>query len=191
MDINQENNTRNGIVVVRKSSIVKNIFFILIGLILGSAIVGLLFLSYNNKEEKDASVKPKVDKGKRVGDNTPDASNPKNILMSIEVSKFSGVVTAIENSSILVKTSFFGEEKNFNVLIDGNTTISKRKTGTASQTGGDPNQNISESSAKFSDIKKGDGVFVDASENIKEKKEFLAKGIIIFEYPPLPTAPPL
>lgn len=190
MNFTQEKDPSASTVIVRKPSFIQVIGLILIGVILGSAVTGILFLFRANKAGTDTSVAPQADQNSQPATDKHDTSAATKALMSIEVSNFSGVVTAIENSSITVKTSFFGEEKNYRVLINESTKISKKEANQSSPEGGNQNANFSESQAKISDIVKGNGVLVDSSENIKNKTEFVAKSIMIFDYPPLPSTPP-
>ncbi|MDP1845151.1 MAG: hypothetical protein Q8L09_00200 [Candidatus Moranbacteria bacterium] len=189
MNLTQEKNPGASTVIIRKPSFIQAIGLILIGVILGSAVTGILFSFRANKAGIDVSVAPQADQNSQPAADKHDTSAATKALMSIEMFSFSGVVTAMENNTIMVRTSFYGEEKNYRVLINESTKISKKEANQSSPEGGNPNANFSESQAKISDINKGNGVFVDSSENIKDKTEFVAKSIMIFDYPPLPTNP--
>ncbi|MFA6285535.1 MAG: hypothetical protein WC643_03355 [Parcubacteria group bacterium] len=181
MSLSQETNPNAVTVLISKPSFVQVVGLILAGVILGSVITGIFFSFRAKKAGTDTSSAPQADQNNQLK-----ANDAKKVLTSMEVSSFSGVVTAKENNSISVKTSFFGEEKNFKVLINESTKISKKEANQSSSEGNDPNLQYSETQAKISDINIGNGVLVDSSENVKDKTEFAAKSIMIFDYPPLP-----
>lgn len=187
MSIFQEKDLVVGNTIMRETSLGRVTGLILAGIVVGSAITGLFFIFFFKDVGTKSADVPSGDQQNQPSANESSISNTAEVLNSITLTNFSGVVTSVENNSLLVKTSIFGEEKKYKVLIDENTKIYKKEANKSASESEDPNLKFSEIPAIVSDISAGSGVEVDSLENIKDRKEFLAKRIIIFVYPPIPA----
>lgn len=117
------------------------------------------------------------------------------IKMPSEIFSASGKVKSIDGRKITLVSSFFGEEKTYQVIVGDDTKIIKREIDLSPLKEGSENAALApaseETDSKLEDVRIGDSLTVDSDENIKNKTEFTAKSIYIEITTGLPTPPPL
>jgi len=150
---------------------------LILGLIAGALVAGLYYKG-KAKQAETACAKQVADLKKS---STSDMSNISKIPVPSEVTSVSGTVEKIEGQTITLKAFFFGEQKTFAVTAGDATKIQKRemKKELPKPEEGKPMEPFTLTDAKLGDIRQGDNLIVEASENIKDKTSFEAKTIYI------------
>jgi len=150
---------------------------LILGLIAGALVAGLYYKG-KAKQAETACAKQAADLKKSSTSGMP---NIPKVPVPSEVTSISGTVEKIEGQTITLKAFFFGEQKTFAVTAGDATKIQKRemKKELPKPEEGKPMEPFTLTDAKLGDIRQGDNLNVEASENIKDKTSFVAKTIYI------------
>lgn len=109
-----------------------------------------------------------------------------------EFFSISGKVENIDGQKITIKGFSFGEQKTYIVTVGDDTKITKREMDLSP-----PKEGVSappkskETDMSLADIRVGDSLTIDSTDNIKDKTEFIAKSIFLEIITGLPAPPAL